>query len=361
MNNQLKTRQICLFIIAFFPIVKIFIMPSFIAQSANEDLWISALINILLDAVTLFFIVWTYKKTKQSFFEILESVFGKIGAKIIAVLYFIVFMLKVIVPLNEQKDYVELTLYTLMPSKYYFLPMFAVAFFLCCKKLRVLGRASDILWFFTILGMGLLIFLALPNSDFGAILPIGANGFSNIIKGSYKTLLWHGDVIYLLFFIGQFKFNKKDGLKIFLSFVVSSVIIIIFLIIFYAVFTSIAFRQRFALTEISKYSAVINNIGRFDYLGIVLILFSNVFALSLPLFFSCRILNYVCGFSRQWIAPCIVVFTQFAIMIIFKQFYASIENLILSYGGILFILFANVFPAILPFICKKELKNENDA
>ena len=301
MKLQLKTRQVCLFIIAFLPITKLFIAPSILATSASEDAWISATLSLALDFITLLFILNACKKAKCDFFTLLEVNLGKILSKIVMFLYFLYFMLKSIIPINEQKDYIERTLYTLVPSKLYFLPFFLVVFYLCSKSLRILGRASDILWAFTIVGLTLLIALSIPNADLGAVLPVGANGIRKIALGSYKTAGWFGDCAYLMFFIGNFEHKNKDNLKIAISYAISALVVICFMIIFYCVFTSIAFRQRFALTEISKYTAVINNIGRFDYLGIMLILVSCIFALSIPLFLSSKILDYIFNFKKSWI------------------------------------------------------------
>ena len=359
MQYQLKARQVCLIIIAFFPILKIFTLPSLLAGFSNEDMWISAIILLLIDFVSILFILNIIKRSNLTFFELLEENFGKGITTFILILYFLFFMLKAVIPFNEQKDYVELTLYTLMPSKLYFLPMLLVCFYLCTKKIRVLGRASDVLWIFTILGIGILFFLSLPNSDFGAILPIFANPFNKILKGSISSISWFCDAPYLLFLIGNFKADKKDRIKILLSFLLSALLILLFLITFYAVFTSISFRQRFALTEISKYSAVINNIGRFDYLGIVLILFVNVFSLSLPIYFSCHILNYIFKFKKTFIAPLITVGIQFIILVGFMQFYLTIENFIMNYLGIFFLIVGNLFPILTIFLKKQGEKHEN--
>ena len=72
---QLKTRQICLFIIAFLPIAKFFMMNSVIATYANNDMWLSVLINLLLDYLTIFSILFLYKKTNKKFIEILKERF----------------------------------------------------------------------------------------------------------------------------------------------------------------------------------------------------------------------------------------------------------------------------------------------
>ncbi len=349
-DYPLKTRQVCFFILAFLPITKIFSMPSIIAKVANEDMWISVLFSLILDFITLVPIVLACKKANKGFFEILQDCFGKFGCKVILFLYLIFFTIKVILPLNEQKDYVDFTLYTLRPSIAYFLPFFIVAFYLCFKRLKVLGRISDIMWMISINGLVTLFVLSITNADFSAILPVGARGGLNILNGTYQSLNWFGDCVYLLFFIGEFKYEKRSSIKIFLSFLVSSFMILIFMIIFYCIFTSIAFRQRFALTEISKYTTVINNLGRFDYIGIIMILFSNMFALCLPMFFSAKILNYMFNFKKKWIAPLVSVGTQLIIMLVFNEYYASIQTLLLSYGGILFILLGNVLPIIISII-----------
>ena len=128
MTYQLKPRQICLFFIAFLPILKIFMMPSVVSSISNEDAWISTVINCLLDLLTLLVLLYASKLINKPFFLMLEETFGKTGAKIIAFLYFLFFTIKAILPINEQKDYVEFTLYTLISTTFYFFPFFILAF-----------------------------------------------------------------------------------------------------------------------------------------------------------------------------------------------------------------------------------------
>lgn len=350
MQKNLKLRQVCLFLIVFSFLPKLFMMPSILARYADEDLWISGALNILLEFITLFFIVLVYRKENSNIFELLEEKFGKTISKVILCLFFIYFMIKSVIPLNEQKDYVDLTLYTLRPTLIYFLPFFILAFYFCTKKLRILGRVSDGIFATSLIGIIILFALSISNADFTSFLPIGAKGIRNIATASYSTLNWFGESAYCLFFIGEFYYKKKDGIKILFSYLLGSLITIAFLIVFYSVFTSISFRQRFALTEISKYATVINNIGRFDYLGILLLLFSNLFSLSLPLYFACIILNRIFKIKKAWISPIIVVGVQFVIMTVFYQFYNAFEKIIISYGGILFFIVGNLLPIIISII-----------
>ncbi|MBE7087048.1 MAG: hypothetical protein E7369_01960 [Clostridiales bacterium] len=358
MQFQLKTRQVCLFFIAFLPIIKLFSLPSVIADVAREDMWISTLINVLLDLFTLIVLIFTCKKCKTDFYGLLELNFGKVGSKIILGIYFITFMVKGFIPVMEQKSFIELALYETLPNFFNFMPFFVVCFYLCLKKLRVLGRIADVFFVCTALGLILLFALSLPNCDFTAILPVGARGSVNHLKGSYYSFNWFGDAMYLMFFIGQFEYKKKDGLKIVLSFVIPSLAVILFMIMFYGIFTSIAYRQFFALTEISKYTVIINNIGRFDYFAILFLLASNCFALSLPLYFATTILNKICAFNKRWISALIVTLTYVAVLLIFEQFSATITSTISYYFNTLFFITANVFP-VCTALLNKGVKNEN--
>lgn len=361
MNYQLKTRQIMLFFIAFLPITKIFMMPSVIAGFAKEDMWISTLLNCILDFLTLGVLVFVCKKIDKPIFKIIEERFGVTASKVIAFLYVVFFMLKGVMPINEQKDYVEFTLYTLISTTFYFFPFFIVAFYFCTKKLYAVGRVSEICFIFTLLGLLVLLALSVSNADFTAVLPVFANGAANIFKGSLHALPWFGDCVYMLFFIGEFAYSKKDGIKIILSFLFGVLFVVAFSIIFYCIFTSIAPRQRFALTEISKYTTVINNTGRFDYFGILMILISEIFAITMPLFFATKLLNYIFAFEKKWIAPIFTVGVQLLCSIFLSEFLASLQNFIVDYCIYVFLFMQNVLPIFTLFLIKRRKKYELQA
>ncbi len=356
MQKQLKTRQICLFFIAFLPITKLFAMPSILASISGRNLWLSAFINVALDIITLAVLIFVSKKTDKTFFQMLSSVLGERWAKIISLLYVIYFLFKSAFPIMEQKDYINATLYIAMPSPFYFLPFFAVAFYLCSKKLRVLGRLSDVLFTFSLSGYFLLIILSLGNADFGAILPVGKCTLGEITKGSYSSLAWFGDSVYFLFFVGNYAHSKGDGLKIIGSYMVNAIMVIFFLIVFYGVFTFIAFRQRFALTDIAKYTSVISNTGRFDYLASISLLFSYIISVCLPLFFASKLMEQVFPFKSPFIPSLISVAVSFTLSIIFTEYYYSIESFMITTAGFILLFFGNVFPIFFIFFNEKNKK-----
>lgn len=359
MQKQLKTRQICFIFIALMPITKLFTLPSVLAISAKEDMWISSILNLALDLITLSILALLSQRTQKNFFELLEDVFGKVGSKIIMALYAIYFMLKVYIPLQEQEEFVKLSLYINMPTDLFFLPFFAVSFFLCIKPLRVFGRVADIVWIFTVVGYLLLIFLSISNVEWQSLLPIGAQGVQSVIKGSYNSFNWWGDCAYMLFFIGNFKSGKSASLKIVLSYLVGGLMVILAMVFFWGTFTSIAHRQHFAMTELSKYTTVINNTGRFDYVGIIFILFSCVFALSLPLYFASQLLNRIFNFKQGWICPLIINLLALIGMLALNQYLVSVSAFFENFMSPVFFVMSNLLPILTLCLVKKRSLDEN--
>lgn len=356
MQNNLKTRQICLFIITFLPITKIFTLPSILAGKANEDMWISALLCFLLDLITVIFVSFALKNADCDFYTLLERCFGKTGKKIILFFYLILFLLKAIMPINEQKDYISLTLYETTSNTFTFFPVFLVGYYFCVKSKRVIGRCSDMLWFSTIIGMATLFSLSITSADFSALLPLFAPKTNKVFTACFNGLSWFGDGVYLTFFLGNFIYKKQDAVKIIGSFLISGLMVILFMVVFYGIFTSIAHRQQFALTEISKYTAIINNIGRFDYIGILSLLFVGVFSMIIPLYFATEILNIIFPFKSKWISALIVNVFMLAFNIIFRENFASIQTLMTNYSGFYFLIFANVLPCFTPLLVAKSKK-----
>lgn len=361
MTKAFKPRQIGFFYIALMPVVKFFMMPSMLSDICGEDLWISALINCIIDLATISALYFCLKDEDCDFFSLLEQKFGKFFAKTVMVFYLIFFLLKTVLPLNEEKDYVELTLYMTSPNLTTFMPIFFAIFFICLKKSRVIGRIADGVFIIAVIGYAFMFALSVPNTDIAAILPVGAHGIKNILSGTYSASAWFFDGAYFLFFIGNYVKGKKDGLKILLSVLVSSLTVIAFLMIFYGTFTSIAFRQRFALTEISKYTTSINNMERFDFIPIFALLFTSVLSLALPFYFACELFTRLVKVKR-WIAALIVSIPSALLLVVFGEYFSSIENFIINIASGYFIFFGSVFPAFMAIFIKlkdkKEINNE---
>ena len=355
--KALKARQIGFFYAAILPVAKFFMMPSLVSGISGEDLWLSVLINCVLDILTVTTVYFCMKDYDCDFFTLLERRCGKAFAKVVAVFYIIFFLLKTFMPLSEEKDYVELTLYMTSPSLLTFMPVFAVLIFICAQRLRVIGRIADGVLVIAITGYAFTFALSVSNTDISALLPVGAQGAENIVYGAYRSQAWFADGAYFLFFAGEYVKGKRDGLKIISAVCVSALIVLTFTVIFYGTFGPIAFRQKFALTEISKYTSVINNVERFDYLSIFALLFVSIFSLAMPFYFATELLTRLFPLRRA-IAACLCALPSAALLLFFDEYFTSVENFIFGIASGYFAFFGFLFPTVTAVILKITDKKE---
>ena len=93
-KNKLNVRQVCLLFITFSIAIKIITLPSIVAGISNEGMWISVLLNFIIDGAMILYILKMSEKFKGlTFFQILEVNLGSVPAKIVTFAYFIYFIL----------------------------------------------------------------------------------------------------------------------------------------------------------------------------------------------------------------------------------------------------------------------------
>lgn len=360
-NDNFRIRNVCLFFIAFLPATKIFLLPSVLVKVAGSDMWISSVINVALDALTLICALVLWQRYKgRDYYDILTLNIGKVGAKIVYALYFIYFFIKAYTLVNEQKLYVERTLYENTTNFFTFLPFFFFCGYIASKKLFVLGRLADIMFLCTVIGLVILYALAFSNTDFGAVLPVGVNGAGKIVKGAFSSFNWFGDAVYLFFLMGRIPPEKKAYAKLVPSYFAAGIFPVLCMLMFYGIFSSVAARQEFALTEIAKYSVAINNIGRFDYIAIFALLFSGSVAMCLPLYFATECIVKITGIEKKIYVSMGVSAAMFLLILLMHEHYASALSVSISSMAVFYMVMSNVVPLLSLFLRKGAKDEQKD-
>lgn len=307
MKNKIAVRQLCIMLILYIPISKLLILPSLLSDYCGENLYLAAIFNFLLDAFAIFIILKLSERFDgDDFYTILTKTFGVAVAKIICFLFMLFFMFKALIPIMEQKNSVEFTLYDTQPEIIIYLPFFAVSAYICIKGLNPLARASEVALWIGGLGYIIIIFLSVGAGEYDRILPLfGGRGF-DFIPAGFKNSIWFCDSSYILFLLGYFKKEKNYKRKIFLSFLLCSFLVVLFLIIFYCVFDSIAPKQFYALLRMSKYAISLSNIGRFDFIACFMLSMVSVFQISLTLLLASNLFKKIFSVENVYVAPLFV-------------------------------------------------------
>ena len=356
MTNKISQKQLNIIIGAGFTLTKIYVMPAFLAKIAHESMWICALLNLILDFLLLLVVLKVIENTNnKTLFDTGNQIFSKSINKGITLLYAIFFIVKAFVPIVEQKNSIELTFYETQPTLLTFMPFFIIAFYIIIKGFTPFGRSYEMCLWVYVFGIVSILMLSLFAGKYTALLPIIGDNPSRILIGSFKSLIWFGDPIYILFFAGyisNFKEKLKGSVKAYIIYALTTLTI---LVVFYAVFETIAPRQYYATLKMSKYSIALSNIGRFDYISAFMLAAMCVFEVCLPLLFANLCLNKFFNFKRPFVAPLIIIVLEVAFAILTENVFLSAINFFSNYIVWFFIIMNYLLPLI--FYLKTRRRN----
>ena len=205
--NKISTRQLCFFLAAIAPVGKIVLMPTNLVHYAKNDLLFPAAMNFLLQAAVVFLVLLLAKNNK-SFYELVASKLGHIAAKIILCIFSLFFFFAAVLPLVEQKLFVQSVFYDTLPSIAAFSSFFVFSAYLCAKPLSSFGRTWDILAPLAIAAFAGILLLSLRTADFGALAPALQSGGKGIFQGFAYSMSWFLDSAILLSFLGKIDYKK---------------------------------------------------------------------------------------------------------------------------------------------------------
>lgn len=345
--NKITTRHLCIIIVVGFTLGKLYVLPALLAGMVGENMWLTTIINLIIDLLLLLMVCFILSRTNKTFYELLCYCFGNSGAKIISFLYALFFIGKAFIPIFEQKNTIELTFYETQPTLFTFMPFFIVAFYIAIKGLKPFAKSMEFcLWIF-IFGLSVTTILALSAGDFSALLPVFSKSPKQLFTASFNSLLWYGDPVFLLYFIGHSTLHKKTTKNMVLSFVIYGAITLIIFIVFYAVFDSIAQRQYYAILKMSKYSITLSNIGRYDYIAALLLSAINVYQTSLPLLLGTIALNDCFSFKNKFTSPLIVFGVMITITLITQNHFFPSISFTQKYLIYFFVFMTYILPLII--------------
>lgn len=356
-NNDVKPRQIMLFFALFCPIAKLFIMPASYCYYSGKDCHLGVAIQGIIDIIFLYLILSVIQKDSRSLYEIFCSALGKAATKIIFFILSLYYLLKAIVPILEQLLICYEVLYESTPKSIFFIPLFIVAFYASVSGFNGIFRSIELFSPFILFSLLCIGFLSLTSVELNELLPILEYGVYPLKKGMESNLLWFCDFTVLLPLIDHVKLKDNDGKKIVFSYFLGILIVVAFLVITVGIFGNSAARQVFLISKISKYSIAFSNLGRIDFIFIIILFLGETLYFSFLLSLSTKTLSIATGF-KSYLSATIICgsATVFTIGMLLKSY--EVIAFLQEYSLCLFAPIDVLFPIFLPIISKITLKNE---
>ncbi|MBR1891157.1 MAG: GerAB/ArcD/ProY family transporter [Clostridia bacterium] len=357
-KNLIKVRQICFIYLAFTPVIKLLTMPSYIAEVSFEGLLLSFLIGCAVDALLLIIILnLSSGQRNATLYNDFNKNYGSIPTKIIFLILTVYYIARSVYPIFEHKLYVETTLYEMMPERITFYVFFIFSTFLSLKGLKILGRSADIAVWLTLVGLALALSLSVGSADYSNLLPLIPRDLAPVLKGAFRSGVWGFDSLYMPLMLGHFRAEKAYKTKITLSFIGGNLLVALVIATFYGIYGAVASGQNFALADMSVFSVIVTNIGRFDFVSVFLLLFAQIFAIAMPLQFATKSLERVLQTKNSTI-PAVIVNGLLLLATAFfgRQTYNTL-SLSVSVGVYAFIAVSAIMLGAMLFI-KRNNRNE---
>ncbi len=348
--DKISVRQICFLFLAMMPLTKLILYPATVSYWSANDLLLSAALNFVAEGAILALLLLLTKKTEKTFFDLLRSAFGKIGAKIVYGIFALYFAFSALLPVLEHKGFVLQILYENVPSILSFVPLFGVTFFACIKGFKTIGRTADLAMPIFLLSFLGLLFLSVMQADYSALLPIAAAPPKRLLQGSLFGLPWYGDSLCVLFFLGHFRNEKHTAKKILFSFGGGAVATLLFLATFYGIYADIAVKQQNALAHISKYTTAYTSLGRIDLFFVFALTLVSIFYLCVPLQLSVHCVRKIFDDCNPVFPSAALNLAFLVLVIVFNYSYLKIQTLYTQRLWWIYLIFCYALPALSLFL-----------
>lgn len=297
-KKQITTTQWCVLVFICSMAIKMFMVPALLVKvSKKESIFVMAF-YILIEIINTLLVVFTAKRNPdKTYYEILTTALGKVGAKIV-VAYFTIFLLvKYLLILSEIKVFFSVSVYDTIDWKVMIIPIIALCVAYANKTLLTLGRSAEILVPIIIISTLVLCVFLIGNIELSNLLPFFENGMQDFINGVDTFPIWFGDVSLLLICLGNIKINKKTALLTVVFRCISAILVLSFALIMFATYADISHLVDYGhnVSSMTQYSIGSNDFGRFDYIVYCFWLLSVFIKVALIFYVCVRNVIFITG------------------------------------------------------------------
>ena len=352
--KKISIRQTAFVLILLLISMRVIIEPSFMFSVAGKDGFASYLIGFLIQVVGIVFIALLIKNNpNKKFSEICEQAFGKAITKIIMVLFFAFFALKITGIDFEVQNFLLEVFYEKLYSKIFLIPFFLVIVYVSLKGPRIFARLSEVFLPFGVFVLFYTLIIAIGNAKMINLLPIFADGAKPFINGTAYGVSQMGEFLALFFLMENVEIKRKE--KAVTIFIIVAIVFSIFMTGFYLLFVAVFGNASITLNEgiirMTQFSTSLNINFRIDGLSAVMWLPLNVILLCVNFYCAGKTIQYIFDIKLNF--AILIVFVLFFIV----KFMPAISSNVIFNFEINYFIYVSVFlqiilPALLFIIIK---------
>lgn len=353
---KISSRQICFIMLAYTVVSRLLLYPSTLSEMCGKDLLFAILIDFAVQTLVVWAVCFLCSKTDKTFFELVESTFGNIFARIVYGLLALYFVFITVLPMIEQKQYMGQIFYDTVPSLIVFLPFFIFSVYAGCKEFKNIGRCADISLPIFATMFVLMLFMAFSEIDLSNLLPVLKTPATRIFGGALGSFCRFVEPCYLLMFMGHFKYRKGDAARITLSYAGGGLLVIIFVAVFYSIYGVISPSRDFAISRVAIFFPAISLVGRIDLIALYFMEVAMLFALVINIQFSVYCLKKCTSMRTGAVLSVAVNAVLLVLVIVLDNLFSGLLEFYSRWAWIVTVAFATLLPLLAWTLKKGEKK-----
>ncbi len=358
-KNKVYISQIGILLLLIISGSKILIFPALLAKEVGHDSWLVMVFSFLYDFVCLVFVLWAIKLNKQNmaFTDVLNKNIGVVGGKIVLLIFFVVFVARLISLLHSCYRMFAVTFDVNTNWVVFLLPLSLVSYFSAQRGFNSIARVGQLLVVIIVFSILALVAFPIFQVDFGQLLPIAEVGFDTIIEQSFTHCFWFSDYIFVYFVMDSIKVKGKVYLPVLRCFALGAVISIVTNMVFVLLYGSLSPDAELAMIKIGLFSVSETTSGRWDWLTLSVWIISVV--LKIVIFFFCankcveKLLGLHSGNTNKWVWMGITAMLTIPLFL-------PIEDILLMFirwATIPLFLVQYLLPLLMPWFTRNANKN----
>ena len=333
MKKEISSRQFGCLLFVSMVALKLTFLPTFMYKFAKIDAIFLFLTLILIDLVSFAFVFRAFVKNPDtSFSEFLEKRIGKVFSKIIYLLIFIFFLIKIIFLSSAGFYFIREAIFQETTLLRYILISFSILNCLYLFKLNAYSRTVEYFIPVIIFGLFVCVILGMFTTKKYDLFPLFTTSPTDFFNGVYSCIFCFGDYIFMLPLMGKVKIDKKFYKKTFLFMGFAIVLLFSLVVSFYSFFKYTCFAHNHAITDIIEFVPLSDIIENLDFIPTSIMLFLFIFQSALFMFclmtVTKNLFKFKTNYDNRWLLIPVNVLLLCLIFFVFNStseilFYAS--------------------------------------
>lgn len=201
-KEAISGRQLLLLVFTFIIATATLFLPSFTAQHAGQDAWLSVLIGSLAGIlVVLVVTALGLRYPEKTLIEYSETILGKWPGKMVGLVFIWFYLHMTSIMIREVSSTIHGTLLPKSSMESITIIIFIAAAYSVKQGLEVITRANVLNLVITFIAMFTVFFLLLKEMNIELLTPVLNKGMMPVIQDSVLPAGWFGEVVSIAFLI----------------------------------------------------------------------------------------------------------------------------------------------------------------